>query len=126
MESEMSQDEFKAISGKSPVGRAGPDFTALPEECATPHGDTGSPFDGLPRYGGIANVEHLFQCGDCQQFLRTTRTYTLPTRVFLWVFVYFRTDEVMKCPRCMRYHILVRLPLTILLANLLSPIVVIW
>jgi hypothetical protein len=121
----MSQDGFKPESGDASHGPVGPRLPASLGTDPPAPDEEDSPFARLPRYGGVAEVEHLYQCGECQQFLRTTSSYTLPTLVFLCVYFYLRTDEIMKCPRCMRRHILFRLPLTVLLANLLSPIVVV-
>ncbi|WP_161967797.1 hypothetical protein [Fimbriiglobus ruber] len=46
--------------------------------------------------------------------------------ILLPFMVLFRLDPMTKCPRCMRSHIIVRLPLTIVLSNLVSPVVVVW
>ena len=83
-------------------------------------------FDDLPKYRGGAPETHLYICNDCGIPSRSTRSYTLLTIIFLLFVGAWRRDTLMKCPRCMRLHILKRLPLAILLANLFSPIVVAW
>ena len=80
----------------------------------------------MPRYGGDHGVTHLYVCQGCEVPSRWTRRYSLLTVIFLFVFAIWRVDTVMKCPHCMRQHILVRLPLAILLANVLSPLVILW
>ena len=79
----MSQDGIKPGFGKPPVGRMDPDSSPPSEEGPPPRREAGSIFDDLPRYGGIAKVEHHYQCGDCQEYLRTTklRAFTAQTPV---------------------------------------------
>lgn len=45
---------------------------------------------------------------------------------FLFAGIYVRIDYVVKCPACMQAYLGQRLPLSLLLANLLSPIVLVW
>jgi hypothetical protein len=40
-----------------------------------------------------------------------------------FILIVWRVDTMIKCPRCMRLHILSRLPLMMLASNLLSPFV---
>ena len=122
----MPDDRIKSDSGETRFRRMPPDLGELPEEPPPPRREKDSLFAGMPRYGGIAKVEEALQCDGCQQLLRKTRSYTLLNLVFVWVFVYVNLEDFMMCPRCMRRHILLWLPLAILLANLLSPIVAIW
>src|SRR3954470_9726798 len=92
------------------------------------------PLRGAPSYGSYftptgedAEVIHLFECGECEAPSPYVRSYSLLTIILLPpVGMACRIDDMMKCPRCMRWHIIVRLPLTILLSNLVSPIVVVW
>ncbi|HEY8504494.1 MAG TPA: hypothetical protein VIL46_07920 [Gemmataceae bacterium] len=46
--------------------------------------------------------------------------------IILPVGVAWRVDDLMKCPRCMRRHILARLPLTVPLSHVFSPLLVLW
>jgi hypothetical protein len=85
-----------------------------------------SPFAGLPRYVGGPEVVPVYVCGGCEVPSQSTRSYSLPTAVFFGVGILWRDDCVLKCPRCMRGHILARLPLAVLLANVLSPLVIVW
>src|SRR5947209_4698083 len=92
-----------------------------------------SPYQGLRSYGSYlspsredAEVVHLYKCGDCQVPSPYVRHYSLPTVILLPFLILWRVDEMRKCPRCMRRHIMVRLPLTILLSNLISPVIVLW
>jgi hypothetical protein len=82
-----------------------------------------SPFASMPSYKG-GNVIHLFVCQECQAASRYTQSYTLPTVIFMFVWAVFWSDTYWKCPRCIRRHIVLRLPLAIVLANLASPYVV--
>jgi len=88
---------------------------------------------GLPSYGSYLSpdgteteVVHLYVCGECQVPSDYVRGYSLLTVVLLPFAIVWRVDWMMKCPRCMRRHIIVRLPLAILLSTLLSPLVVVW
>jgi hypothetical protein len=83
----------------------------------------GSLFDDPPRYPGGPD---LFVCGDCGIASDSTRTYPLLTIIFLFLFMRLQVDHPMKCPACMRRHVLIRLPPGILLANLLCPLVIVW
>jgi hypothetical protein len=98
-----------------------------------------SPYAGLSSYGSFVSPPgvdpkdfHLFEralyeCNECETPSPYVRFYSLLTVVLLPFFVViWRVDGVMKCRRCMRRHILQRLPLAILLSNVASPIVVVW
>ena len=80
----------------------------------------------LPSFGDYASPDddpsraHLYQCSDCQRTSDRIRSYRLFTIFFLFYFITWRFDTVLKCPACIRRHVLFRLPLTIVLANLLS------
>jgi hypothetical protein len=91
-----------------------------------PERDERSPFANLPRYGGGAEVVHLYVCQECNVPSRYTRVYSVPTFIFLFFFIASRTETVMKCPGCMRLHLLIRLPLAVLLANLASSVMILW
>ena len=100
---------------------------------SAPHDDTNPAFEGLPSYGGYltshggeGDVATLYRCGGCEVPSSDVRSYSLPTVALLPVVFLWRVDEMMKCPRCMRKHIIFRLPLTILLSHILSPILVTW
>jgi hypothetical protein len=86
----------------------------------------------LPSFGDYTSPDedparaHLRYCNDCLRPSDHVRSYSLFTIIFLVIFIVWRFDTILKCPSCARRHILVRLPLTILLANLLCPIVVVW
>jgi hypothetical protein len=97
-----------------------------------------SPYSGLSSYGSFLSKElasedvpvfkgEVFDCEECGVPSPYVRNYSLPTVVLLPpVAVFWKVNGMMKCPRCMRRHILLRLPLAILASNLASPIVAIW
>jgi hypothetical protein len=78
---------------------------------------------GLPEGSRVVEVP---VCGGCERPRPDVRTYSVPHIVFLLVFFYWRVDEVQKCPRCMRNHLLAGSPLALILANVLAPVVLIW
>ena len=106
----------------------------------TPHSDKSDDapeskpvFKGLPSFGSYmdspgdeADVINLYRCGECEIPSADVRGYSLLTVALLPFFIFWRVDKVMKCPRCMRRHIIFRLPLTILLSHIVSPFVVTW
>lgn len=99
----------------------------LPHRTASHGEDESSPFASLPAYptddaGGISELA----CGECGLTRRGMASYTVVHVLFVIWFVVWRTDEVFKCPSCMRKYLLVRLPLALLMANLLSPLILIW
>ena len=96
------------------------------EKPVAPKGEVRSLFDILPPYGGGADHVHLYVCQACGVPSRYTHLYSLPTLVFLVAFAAWRVETVMKCPGCMRRHILLRLPVAVLLANLGSPLIILW
>jgi hypothetical protein len=65
-------------------------------------------------------------CQECERPRPHTRSYPVLHLVFLISGVYARIDHVVKCPACMRAYLCQRIFLSLLLANLLSPIVLIW
>ena len=79
---------------------------------------------GLPSFGTYTSPDddpsrdHLLYCNDCLCASDYVRSYSLFTIIFLFIFIVWRFDTVLKCPSCTRRHVLMRLPLTILLANL--------
>ncbi|SRR6266849_4559202 len=98
-----------------------------------------SPYAGLSSYGSFLSPPgvdtkdvHLFECAlyecdECEARSPHVRSYSLLTIVLLpFVGAYGRVDRMMKRRRCMRRHIMERLPLAILLSNLASPIVALW
>ena len=92
-----------------------------------------SPFAGLTSYDSFLSssrkgeVVHIYECGGCGSVSEHVRSYSLLTIILLpFIFVIWRVDHMMKCPRCMRRHIMSRLPLIILVSNLVCPIIVVW
>jgi hypothetical protein len=69
-------------------------------------------------------VYESFICDECGTLSPYVIGYTLPTMILLPRATRF--DYLIKCRRCMRRHIIQRLPLTILLSHLFSPFVVAW
>src|SRR5262249_8582550 len=116
-----------------------PVFSSTRHAMATPNDEgVGEPARpsltrGLPSFGSYyspdgqdAEIVHHFRCGACETFSSDVRSYALPTLVLLPIVGACRVDTVMKCPRCMRQHILSGLPLAVLLSHLASPLVVLW
>jgi hypothetical protein len=86
-----------------------------------------TPYSGFRSAAGEEKIVHIFECGDCAIVSGDVGSYSLLTIVFLpFIIIIWRVDTVIKCPRCMRLHILSRLPLITLASNLLSPIVFFW
>src|SRR5262245_1072378 len=99
------------------------------------HGLKGSVFGGLPGYNetiaeatgfnpGLLHTEVC--CGECEEPRAGIRTYQVVYLVFLCAVVYVRRDEVLRCPRCMRAYLAVRLLPALLLANVVAPLVLAW
>lgn len=65
-------------------------------------------------------------CGECECYDTRTKGYTVLHIVFVFFFIYWRADHMYKCRRCMRSYLFARLPLALIMANFLSPIVVVW
>jgi hypothetical protein len=78
-----------------------------------------------PFPGEIAGVSELV-CGECQQPRPGTASYSVLHIIFLLVVVVWRVDPVFKCPSCMRWYLLQRLPLSLLMATLFAPVILIW
>jgi hypothetical protein len=62
------------------------------------------------------------QCGECRA---QTKGYTVPYILFV-LRVFYRFRWVVKCPRCMRFYLASRLPLALLMANMASPMILVW
>jgi hypothetical protein len=69
---------------------------------------------------------HLLVCPNCHQESDRIRSYTLFIPFFALVIVGWQFVSYLVCPRCMRRNIFARLPLAILMANILCPIVLVW
>jgi hypothetical protein len=61
-------------------------------------------------------------CEECGESSPRVALYTLPTVILTHHLM--RLDQVAKCPRCLRHHIVTRLPLAVLLAHLYCPLVI--
>lgn len=86
-----------------------------------------APLSALPSYGDYLSPHgEIFECSGCHFQSPLVRSYSLLNVVLLPFALAWRQDFVMKCPGCMRNHILLRLPVAILLSNLMSPLVVVW
>jgi hypothetical protein len=69
---------------------------------------------------------HLRFCGECDQESDRIRSYTLLYPYFAVVVFGWRRAMYLRCPKCMRRHILMHLPVAIVVANILCPIVLVW
>src|SRR5438128_6511286 len=98
-----------------------------------------SPYAGFTSYGSFSASlaaapedvpvfeGEVFDCQECEVPSPYVQNYSLLTIVLLpFVAVFWRVDGMMRCPRCMRRHIMSRLPLAILASNLASPVVALW
>ena len=65
-----------------------------------------------------------FVCEECERLKPDVVGYTLPTMFFFPRAMRF--DHLVKCRRCMRWHILSRLWLAALLAHVFCPIIIGW
>ena len=65
-------------------------------------------------------------CNECEQAKPGTASYSVLHIIFLLLFVVWRVDVVFKCPGCMRAYLVQRLPLSLLMATVFSPIVLVW
>lgn len=84
-----------------------------------------SPFAGLTPYPD-AGIGSELLCGDCQQPRQGLATYSVLSIVFLLFFVVWRVDSLFRCPSCMRGYLLRRLPLSLLLATVFAPVILVW
>lgn len=78
--------------------------------------------DGMP-----LNATLVFEssvCEECEEIKPNVVSYSLPM-IFLVPHL-FQVDELIKCRRCMRTHILSRVWLVILLAHIFSPFIIAW
>jgi hypothetical protein len=95
---------------------------------------TKGPYSGLPKFPGAEDNPFRLPgiggseiaCEWCERVVPNVETYHLLTIVFLGCVVWWRIDDVLKCPRCMRSHLASRFLLAALMANVLSPILAVW
>jgi hypothetical protein len=103
---------------------------STPDQKPDEHQTASSPYAGLPTFESYlsANGEnsHRFECAGCNSHSPLVQSYSLPTVMLLPFVAFWRMDVIMKCPGCMRAHILCRLPLAVLLSNIISPIIVVF
>src|SRR5262245_66391963 len=87
-------------------------------------------FGGLPGYNETIAKETGFNpgllhtevpCGDCGELRAGTRTYYVVFLVFLCGYVYAWSNEVLRCPRCMRVYLGSWLVPAMVLPNPLPP-----
>lgn len=86
-------------------------------------------FSALPSFPGEAVVADRMAatvCDECEQPRTGTASYTILHIIFLVWFVVWRYDSVFKCPQCMRAYLLQRFPLSLLLATVFAPVIVVW
>ena len=85
-----------------------------------------SSFSQLPPYPNNPFVISEIICQECEEVRPGTKCYPVLHMVCLLYGMYTRIDHVVKCPSCMRWFLARRILLSLLLANLLSPVVLIW
>ncbi len=85
-----------------------------------------SSFSQLPTYPGNPFVISEIICQECEEVRPGTKCYPVLHVVCLLFGFYSRIDHVVKCPACMRRFIVRRILPSLLLANLGSPLVLIW
>jgi hypothetical protein len=83
-------------------------------------------YEGLPDYPVKLLTWTEIPCDECEGYLAGTKSYSVVYLIFLCSLPVFWVDRVLKCPGCMRRYLLIRLPLAVLLANLLAPFVLVW
>jgi hypothetical protein len=83
-------------------------------------------YEGLPDYPVKLLTWTEIPCDECEGYLAGTKSYSVVYVISLCSFPLFRVDTVLKCPRCMRRYLLVRLPVAVLLANLFAPLTLVW
>lgn len=101
----------------------------LLERGASQGGEDHSLISALPSFPAEAVIAERMAasiCDECEQPKAGTSSYTVLHIIFLVFFVVWRFDPVFKCPQCMRAYLLQRFPLSLLLATLFAPIVVVW
>jgi hypothetical protein len=79
--------------------------------------EDGTPINANLLYGS-------FICQECNQLKADVVGYTLPNLIIVPQLI--RLDHLIKCRKCMRYHIVSRLWLAILLAHIFSPFIVVF
>jgi hypothetical protein len=84
-----------------------------------------SSFARLPNYPNNPFVISEIACQGCEDVRPGTKCYAILHMVCLY-YVYARIDHHVKCPSCMRWFLVKRIPLSLLLANVLSPIILVW
>jgi hypothetical protein len=85
-----------------------------------------SSFSRLPSYPSSPFQRTEIVCEECEQARPNTKSYSVLHIIFLLVFIRVRIDNVVKCQQCMRRFLWQRIFLSVLLANLLCPIILIW
>jgi hypothetical protein len=85
-----------------------------------------SSFAGLTPYPGNPFLISEVGCSECEQIRPGIKSYWVTYLIFVLVKVIPRIDPMVKCPACMRRFLLQRILLALLLANLFSPIVLLW
>ena len=85
-----------------------------------------SSFARLPNYPNNPFVISEIACQECEDVRSGTKCYPILHMVCLIYGVYTRIDHHVKCPSCMRWFLVKRIPLSLLLANIVSPIVLAW
>ena len=85
-----------------------------------------SSFAQLPNYPNNPFVISEIACQECEEVRPGTKCYPVLHMVCLFYGVYTRIDHHVKCPSCMRWFLVRRIPLSLLLANVVSPIVLVW
>src|SRR5262245_60141548 len=92
------------------------------EQGSSPGERSGSLFSSLPAYP----VEERLVCDECEQPKPGTASYSVLHIIFLVFYIVFRIDGVFKCPRCMRAYLIQRLLLSLLLATVFAPLILVW
>jgi hypothetical protein len=96
-------------------------------EQPDPQGSDDSSFiSRLPSYPGELLIRSEVVCGECGQPNPAAASYPVLHIIFLLVVIVWRVDWVLKWPGCMRAYLLQRLPLGLLLANVFSPVILVW
>jgi hypothetical protein len=101
----------------------------LPERGSSRDEESRPYMPSLPAYPSEAIVAERMAasvCDECERPRAGTARYTILHIIFLVVFTVWRFDTVHKCPYCMRVYLLQRLPLSMLLATFLAPIIFVW
>lgn len=91
-----------------------------------PGGDPASRFGGLPAWTPRPEVYEEYRCEGCLRPSRYTRPYAVPYLFFGLVFFVRWSKAYARCPGCMRRKIVWGLLPALLLANFLSPLVLVW